>query len=92
MKMALSLEQFISSLDCKTLPRIIQIQSGIYFQGSIYEMFGNECCLPTGEVIKIISIKISKVSAEIHNEDEDKTCFDLPLDFPGKIFFSRQSL
>ncbi|XP_028653748.1 protein THEMIS [Erpetoichthys calabaricus] len=83
MKMALSLEQFISSLDCKTLPRIIQIQSGIYFQGSIYEMFGNECCLPTGEVIKIISIKISKVSAEIHNEDEDKTCFDLPLDFPG---------
>ncbi|XP_008261702.3 protein THEMIS [Oryctolagus cuniculus] len=84
--MALSLEEFIHSLDLRTLPRVLEIQSGIYFEGSIYEMFGNECCLSTGEVIKIIGLNIKKIIAEIceHIEDcEPPQPFELPMNFPG---------
>lgn len=31
--MALSLEEFVRSLDLRTLPRVLEIQSGIYFEG-----------------------------------------------------------
>uniref|UniRef100_UPI00398F20FF protein THEMIS n=1 Tax=Pristiophorus japonicus TaxID=55135 RepID=UPI00398F20FF len=84
--MALTLESFIDSLDPTTLPRIMQIQSGIYFQGSVYEMHGHECCLATGEVIKVIGFKIAKVKAEtcdgIENNNFTNTV-ELPLDYPG---------
>ncbi|XP_006626524.2 protein THEMIS [Lepisosteus oculatus] len=81
--MALTLEEFTRSLDPKTLPRVIQIQSGIYFQGSVYEMFGKECCLPTGEIIKIIGINITRLTAEIENEAGRNNLIELPLDYPG---------
>ncbi|XP_066867391.1 protein THEMIS isoform X2 [Kogia breviceps] len=84
--MALSLEEFIYSLDLRTLPRVLEIQSGFYFEGSIYEMFGNECCLSTGEVIKITGLKIKKIIAEIceHIEGcESPQPFELPMNFPG---------
>ncbi|XP_029450400.1 protein THEMIS [Rhinatrema bivittatum] len=84
--MASNLETFIHSLDPKTLPRVLQIQSGIYYQGSIYEMFGNECCLPTGEVIKVIGFKVKKIIACACGSPEDGGCTaktELPLDFPG---------
>nr|XP_019585019.1 PREDICTED: protein THEMIS [Rhinolophus sinicus] len=84
--MALSLEEFVHSLDLRTLPRVLEIQSGIYFEGSIYEMFGNECCLSTGEVIKITGLKIKKIIAEIceHAEGcESPQPFELPMNFPG---------
>ncbi|XP_021548979.1 protein THEMIS [Neomonachus schauinslandi] len=84
--MALSLEEFIHSLDLRTLPRVLEVQSGIYFEGSIYEMFGNECCLSTGEVIKITGLKIKKIIAEIceHTEGcESLQPFELPMNFPG---------
>nr|XP_020024678.1 protein THEMIS isoform X1 [Castor canadensis] len=84
--MALSLEEFVNSLDLRTLPRVLEIQSGIYFEGSIYEMFGNECCLSTGEVIKITGLKIKKIIAEIceHVEGcESPPPFELPMNFPG---------
>ncbi|KAM6185204.1 protein THEMIS [Rhynchocyon petersi] len=84
--MALSLEEFVNSLDLRTLPRVLEIQSGIYFEGSIYEMFGNECCLSTGEVIKIIGLKIKKIIAEIceHTEGHQSLQpFELPMNFPG---------
>lgn len=84
--MALSLEEFIHTLDLRTLPRVLEIQSGIYFEGSIYEMFGNECCLSTGEVIKITGLKIKKIIAEIceHIEGcEPPQPFELPMNFPG---------
>ncbi|XP_036077471.1 protein THEMIS isoform X1 [Rousettus aegyptiacus] len=84
--MALSLEEFIHTLDLRTLPRVLEIQSGIYFEGSIYEMFGNECCLSTGEVIKITGLKIKKIIAEIceHIEGcESPQPFELPMNFPG---------
>ncbi|XP_030742590.1 protein THEMIS [Echinops telfairi] len=84
--MALSLDEFIHSLDLRTLPRVLEIQSGIYLEGSVYEMFGNECCLSTGEVIKIIGLKIKKIIAEIceHRESgQSSRSFELPMNFPG---------
>ncbi|XP_066850408.1 protein THEMIS isoform X2 [Anser cygnoides] len=84
--MASTLEKFIHSLDPRSLPRVLQIQSGIYFQGSIYEMFGNECCLSTGEVIKVIGFKINKLIASICENNEDSQFsakVELPLNFPG---------
>ncbi|XP_062426897.1 protein THEMIS [Rhea pennata] len=84
--MASTLEKFIHSLDPRALPRVLQIQSGIYFQGSIYEMFGNECCLSTGEVIKVIGFKINKLIASICENNEDSQFsakVELPLNFPG---------
>uniref|UniRef100_A0A8C0H5J6 CABIT domain-containing protein n=1 Tax=Chelonoidis abingdonii TaxID=106734 RepID=A0A8C0H5J6_CHEAB len=87
--MASNLTKFIHSLDPRTLPRVLQIQSGIYFQGSIYEMFGNECCLPTGELIKVTGFKINKIIASICESNEDSQCsarIELPLNFPGTRF------
>ncbi|XP_058532963.1 protein THEMIS isoform X1 [Ochotona princeps] len=84
--MALSLEEFVRSLDLRTLPRVLEVQSGIYFEGSIYEMFGNECCLATGDVIKIIGLKIKKIIAEICEPIEgckSPDSFELPMNFPG---------
>ncbi|XP_036901681.1 protein THEMIS [Sturnira hondurensis] len=84
--MALSLEEFVHSLDLRTLPRVLEVQSGIYFEGSIYEMFGNECCLSTGEVIKITGLKIKKIIAEICEHIEGRESpqpFELPMNFPG---------
>nr|XP_027803174.1 protein THEMIS [Marmota flaviventris] len=84
--MALSLEEFVHSLDLRTLPRVLEIQSGIYFEGSVYEMFGNECCLSTGEVIKITGLKIKKIIAEICENTEGCVSpepFELPMNFPG---------
>ncbi|KAG8510907.1 Protein THEMIS, partial [Galemys pyrenaicus] len=49
-------------------------------------MFGNECCLATGEVIKVTGLKIKKIIAEIceHIEGcESPQPFELPMDFPG---------
>ncbi|KFZ59217.1 Protein THEMIS, partial [Antrostomus carolinensis] len=53
---------------------------------SIYEMFGNECCLSTGEVIKVIGFKINKLVASISENNEVSRCstkVELPLNFPG---------
>ncbi|KAJ7418315.1 Protein THEMIS [Pitangus sulphuratus] len=53
---------------------------------SIYEMFGNECCLSTGEVIKVIGFKINKLIATICENNEVNRFsakVELPLNFPG---------
>ncbi|NXJ67841.1 THMS1 protein, partial [Rostratula benghalensis] len=53
---------------------------------SIYEMFGNECCLSTGEVIKVIGFKINKLIASICENNEVgpfSAKVELPLNFPG---------
>lgn len=84
--MALSLEEFINSLDLRTLPRVLEIQAGICLEGSIYELLGNECCLSTGEVIKMTGLKIKKIMAEICENLEDckpPQPFELPMNFPG---------
>ncbi|XP_077018969.1 protein THEMIS isoform X2 [Tamandua tetradactyla] len=84
--MALSLEEYVHSLDLRTLPRVLEIQSGIYSEGSVDEMSGNECCLSTGEVIKITGLKIKKIIAEICEHIEGHKSpqpFELPMNFPG---------
>uniref|UniRef100_UPI00398E4680 protein THEMIS n=1 Tax=Pristiophorus japonicus TaxID=55135 RepID=UPI00398E4680 len=77
-----SLQDYTCSLDLSTLPRILEIHSGVYFQGSVYEISGNECCLSTGELIKIIHIELQKVVCE----NMDNECkFDLPLNYSGNF-------
>uniref|UniRef100_H3AMY8 Thymocyte selection associated n=1 Tax=Latimeria chalumnae TaxID=7897 RepID=H3AMY8_LATCH len=54
--------------------------------GSVYEMFGNECCLPTGEVIKVVGFKITNIIAECKEDNDEGHCMkqvELPLDFPA---------
>ncbi|XP_048468838.1 protein THEMIS-like [Rhincodon typus] len=75
-----SLQEFICSLNLSTLPRILEIHSGVYFQGSVYEMSGSECSLSTGDLIKIIQVELQKVFCE-NMENECK--FDLSLDYSG---------
>ncbi|XP_067867706.1 protein THEMIS [Heterodontus francisci] len=77
-----SLQDYIYSLDLSTLPRILEIQSGVYFQGSVYELSGNECCLSTGDLIKIMYVELQKVVCE----NMDNECkFDLPLNYSGNF-------
>ncbi|XP_062981519.1 protein THEMIS [Elgaria multicarinata webbii] len=82
--MASSLKNFIHSLDLKSLPRILQIQSGFYDE--VYEKLGHECCLSTGDVIKVVGLKVKKILAS-NRENEDAslcpTTAELSLHFPG---------
>ncbi|XP_075453392.1 protein THEMIS [Ascaphus truei] len=84
--MTTTLEKYIDSLDPKTLPRVLQIQSGIYCGGSIYELFGNVYSISTDDVIKVIGFKIKKIIAHICSSAKDMdslATMELPLDFPG---------
>ncbi|MFT7802950.1 protein THEMIS isoform X2 [Arapaima gigas] len=80
---ALTLDEFTRTVDPLSLPRVLQIHSGVYFQGSVYEMFGRECCLPTGEVMKIIGISIGTLTASFQQEESVTSTVALPLDYPG---------
>uniref|UniRef100_A0A8U8CFY0 CABIT domain-containing protein n=1 Tax=Geospiza parvula TaxID=87175 RepID=A0A8U8CFY0_GEOPR len=87
--MASTLQKFIHSLDLRALPRVLQIQSGIYCQDSIYEMFGNEFSLSTEDVIKVIGFKINKLIASICENNEVSQFsakVELPLNFHGIVF------
>ncbi|XP_058855550.1 protein THEMIS2 [Acipenser ruthenus] len=84
-----SLQDYIASLDKSTLPRILQICSGVYFQGSVYEMSGSEVCLSTGDLVKVISTELLKVSCEDVNTKET---FDLPLSYKGSFELLSESL
>ncbi|XP_041090090.1 protein THEMIS2 isoform X2 [Polyodon spathula] len=77
-----SLQDYIASLDKSTLPRILQICSGVYFQGSVYELSGSEVCLSTGDLVKVISTELLKVSCE---DVDTKETFDLPLSYKGSF-------
>ncbi|XP_036603865.1 protein THEMIS2 [Trichosurus vulpecula] len=74
------LQDYICSLDQASLPRILKICSGVYFQSSIYDLSGIECCLSTGDLIKIIQINLKKV---ICKNPETGHITELPPDFPG---------
>uniref|UniRef100_A0A3B3ZLL5 CABIT domain-containing protein n=1 Tax=Periophthalmus magnuspinnatus TaxID=409849 RepID=A0A3B3ZLL5_9GOBI len=58
----LPLEEYCASLDGNCLPKILQVCSGVYFQGSIYEISGSEVCFSTGDLIKVIGIELQSVS------------------------------
>ncbi|XP_061479783.1 protein THEMIS [Rhineura floridana] len=82
--MASSLKDFIHSMDPNSLPRILQIQSGFYDE--VYEKYSHECCLSTGDVIKVVGLKVKKVLASNYESEDTGFCsttVELPLNFPG---------
>ncbi|XP_054658678.1 protein THEMIS2 [Grus americana] len=76
----LSFQEYICSLDPATLPRILRICSGVYFQGSVYEIAGNECCLSTGDLLKVMAVELQKVVCE---DTETGQTRELPPTFKG---------
>uniref|UniRef100_A0A8C8X172 Thymocyte selection associated family member 2 n=1 Tax=Panthera leo TaxID=9689 RepID=A0A8C8X172_PANLE len=61
---SVSLQDFVCALDPASLPRVLRVCSGVYFQGSIYEISGNECCLSTGDLIKVTQVCLQRVVCE----------------------------
>ncbi|KAL0967366.1 hypothetical protein UPYG_G00251330 [Umbra pygmaea] len=82
-RMAMTLDKFTCSLDVKSLPRVVQIQSGYYFQGSVYDLFGREWSFSYGEILNIIGISITRLTAELLSEGSKSIVVDLSLDYPG---------
>uniref|UniRef100_A0A7M4E9M1 Thymocyte selection associated family member 2 n=1 Tax=Crocodylus porosus TaxID=8502 RepID=A0A7M4E9M1_CROPO len=78
--MPLSFQKYISSLDPASLPRVVKICSGVYFQGSVYEISGSECCLSTGDLLKIVAVQLQKVTCD---NVETGQSIELPLNFTG---------
>ncbi|KAF1388204.1 hypothetical protein PFLUV_G00087770 [Perca fluviatilis] len=77
---ALPLQQLIASLDNSCLPKILQVCSGVYFQGSIYEISGSEVCFSTGDLIKVINIELLSVCCDDISNNEQ---FELPINHTG---------
>nr|XP_021322486.1 protein THEMIS2 isoform X2 [Danio rerio] len=77
-----SLQAFINCLDQRSLPRILQVCSGVYFQGSVYEISGSEVCLSTGDLVKIIGLELLSVSCEDVNTGDS---FVLPIHYTGNF-------
>ncbi|KAG7469105.1 hypothetical protein MATL_G00125290 [Megalops atlanticus] len=76
----LSLQEYVASVDKTTLPRILQVCSGVYFQGSVYELSGSEVCLSTGDLVKIIGLERQSATCE---DISTKETSELPLDYSG---------
>ncbi|XP_014380504.1 protein THEMIS2 [Alligator sinensis] len=85
----LSFQKYISSLDPASLPRVVKICSGVYFQGSVYEMAGSECCLSTGDLLKIVAVQLQRVTCE---NVETGQSTELPLNFTGHFKLSPDKL
>ncbi|XP_069333638.1 protein THEMIS2 isoform X1 [Eulemur rufifrons] len=77
---AVPLQDFVRALDPTSLPRVLRVCSGVYFEGSIYEISGNECCLSTGDLIKVTQVHLQKVVCE--NPGTGQT-MDLAPNFQG---------
>ncbi|KAM9310186.1 protein THEMIS2 [Pholidichthys leucotaenia] len=77
---ALPLQEFMVSLDSTSLPKILQVCSGVYFQGSIYELSGSEVCFSTGDLIKVTATELISVCCEDLSNNEK---FELPISHTG---------
>ncbi|XP_042544660.1 protein THEMIS2 isoform X2 [Dipodomys spectabilis] len=75
-----ALQDFVRDLDPASLPRVLRVCSGVYFAGSIYEISGSECCLSTGDLIKVTQVCLQKVICE--NPATGQT-MELDPTFPG---------
>ncbi|XP_063168328.1 protein THEMIS2 [Candoia aspera] len=53
--------RYICDLNLHALPRVVKVCSGVYFQGSVYELSGSECCLSTGDLMKIVDVQLQEV-------------------------------
>ncbi|XP_018422397.1 PREDICTED: protein THEMIS2 [Nanorana parkeri] len=58
----ISLKDFITSLSISSLPRILQIASGVYLQSSVYDISGTECSLSTGDLLKVMGRELQCVN------------------------------
>ncbi|TNN02226.1 hypothetical protein fugu_009713 [Takifugu bimaculatus] len=76
----LPLQDLIASLDKKCLPRILQVYSGVYFQGSVYDISGYEVSFSTGDLIKVIDTELVSVCCEDISMNEK---FELPINYTG---------
>ncbi|KFO37675.1 Protein THEMIS2 [Fukomys damarensis] len=76
----LSLQDFARCLDPASLPRVLRVYSGVYSEGSIYEICGNECCLSTGDLMKVTQVCLQKVVCV--NPGTGQT-LELPPNFQG---------
>ncbi|XP_034029942.1 protein THEMIS2 [Thalassophryne amazonica] len=74
-EIALPLQDYIASLDKSALPKILQVCSGVYFQGSVYELSGSEVCFSTGDLIKVVDVDLISVCCE----DISNNKFELPI-------------
>ncbi|XP_072276583.1 protein THEMIS2 isoform X2 [Pyxicephalus adspersus] len=74
------LKDYIASLSISSLPRILQIASGVYLQSSVYDISGSECCLSTGDLVKVTGKKLQSVSLLNIKTGKSQT---LPSDFQG---------
>ncbi|XP_013375068.1 PREDICTED: protein THEMIS2 isoform X4 [Chinchilla lanigera] len=75
-----SLQDFARCLDPASLPRVLRVYSGVYSEGSIYEICGNECCLSTGDLMKVTQVHLQKVVCK--NPGTGQT-LELPPNFQG---------
>uniref|UniRef100_A0A8C5KK77 Thymocyte selection associated family member 2 n=1 Tax=Jaculus jaculus TaxID=51337 RepID=A0A8C5KK77_JACJA len=84
------LQDFARALDPASLPRVLRVCSGVYQEGSIYELSGKECCLSTGDLIKVTQVHLLKVVCE--NPKTGQT-LEISPNFPGlfRPFRSNQS-
>nr|XP_060639958.1 protein THEMIS2 [Anolis sagrei ordinatus] len=80
MASVVSFHHYICHLDLSSLPRVVKIYSGVYFQGSVYELSGSECCLSTGDLMKIVDVQLQNITCKNVN---DGHTFELPLNFKG---------
>ncbi|XP_021118819.1 protein THEMIS2 isoform X2 [Heterocephalus glaber] len=74
------LQDFARRLDPASLPRVLRVYSGVYSEGSVYEICGNECCLSTGDLMKVTQVCLKKVVCE--NPGTGQT-LELPTNFQG---------
>ena len=49
--------------------------------GSVYEISGNECCLSTGDLLKVMAVALQKVICE---DTETGQTTELPSTFKGE--------
>uniref|UniRef100_A0A2K6TQZ0 Thymocyte selection associated family member 2 n=1 Tax=Saimiri boliviensis boliviensis TaxID=39432 RepID=A0A2K6TQZ0_SAIBB len=58
------LQDFIRTLNLASLPRVLRISSGYYYSSSIYDIGGKECCLCTGDLMKVTQVHLQYVTYE----------------------------
>ncbi|OCT92070.1 protein THEMIS2 [Xenopus laevis] len=75
---SVSLQDYIASVPAASLPRVIQIASGVYLQSSVYDIKGSECCLSTGDLVKVLEKEFQFTSCVDLNIGK---CFELPSNF-----------
>lgn len=72
------------------IPDIVWNYLKIFSSGSVYEMHGQECCLSTGEIIKVTGFQIVKVKVgrcELIEGNNSSPAMELPLDYPGMFIY-----